>query len=83
MSGELIFLIGVILVGILFYTFIHISDIKQLKNNSKRLEETFNQERQRMEQKTKFDVEYEKIQNDLFEAKVIAIIEKYLRERNK
>lgn len=83
MSGGLIFLIGVILMEILFYSFIHISDIKQLKENSKRLEETYKKEQQRMEQKTKFDMEYERLQNDLFEAKVRSIIEKYLKERNK
>lgn len=83
MSGELISLIGVILVGVLFCTFIHVSDIKQSKENDKRLDELYKQERQRMDQKTKFDMEYERLQNDLFEAKVIAIIEKYLRERNK
>lgn len=83
MSGELIFLIGAILMVILFYIFIHISDIKQLKENRKRLEETYKKEQQRMEQKTKFDMEYERLQNDLFEAKVRSIIEKYLKERNK
>lgn len=39
MSGELIFLIGVILMKILFCIFIHIFDMKQLKEDSKRLDE--------------------------------------------